>query len=131
MTYSQWSLKLNLHSEERSCYYRSSKYLNKDSPRLGSFLWSFQSFMMYFSFLASFGSWAITNDTEHSTRGEDWKLFKYCSGNLFTICLFLSGLKIYFFLNFFFFLSETLNNILREFIQEYMAINSMLQKIRS
>ena len=26
--------------------------------------------MMYFSFLASFGSWAITNDTEHSTRGE-------------------------------------------------------------
>ena len=27
-------------------------------------------FMMYFSFLASFGSWAITNDTEHSTRGE-------------------------------------------------------------
>ena len=31
----------------------------------------------------------------------------------------------------FFFLSETLNNILREFIQEYMAINSMLQKIRS
>lgn len=34
---------------------------------------------------------------------KDWKLFKYCSGNLFTICLFLSGLKIYFFLNFFFF----------------------------
>lgn len=96
--------------------------------------------MMYFSFLASFGSWAITNDTEHSTRGEVF-LNKYPSkiensSNIVveTFLRYVYSFQAWRYISFwisFFFLSETLNNILREFIQESMAINSMLQKIRS